>query len=220
MRRDIINAVKRSATASRKANERAERARLKGARSAPQQAHYPQAQAYGHPAGQAYSPAPPGYAAHGYGPAPNPTWTAPPQKNGHSPAVILVAVIGSLFFCGTCSAVLVSTSGTGTRESSPAPPVRRAVAAPAAARPTSTARSTPAPPRLSALHQRLRRPPARDAATDRPRDAPAADVAHAMAASAAGEGRAEKAWQMQAQAAGAEHERESNRNADGVAPRG
>ena len=146
MRRDIINAVKRSATASRKANQRAERARLKVVRAAPQQAHYPQPQGYGPQQGQGYGPAPQGYPPYGYGPPPIPTWTAPPQKSGHSAAVILVAVIGSLFFCGTCSAVLVSTSGTSTREAAPAPPALRAVVAPAAARPTSMARSTPAPP--------------------------------------------------------------------------
>src|SRR5512132_1993592 len=118
VRRDIINAVKRSATASRKANARAERARLKAVRAAPPQAHYPQAQGYGPPQGQGYGPAPQGYAPYGYGPPPNPTWTAPPQKSGHSPAVILMAVIGSLFFCGTCSAVIAGTAGSSTRQAS------------------------------------------------------------------------------------------------------
>ena len=75
VRRDIINMVKRSATASRKANERADRARLKAVRAAPQQAHYPQVQAYGAPQGQAIGPAPQGYAPYGYRPPPIPTWT-------------------------------------------------------------------------------------------------------------------------------------------------
>jgi hypothetical protein len=162
VRRDIINAGKRAATASRKDAERAERARLKAIRSAPPQPHYPMvSQGYGPPPGQGYGQAPQGYAPHGYGPPPGPTWTAPPQKSGLSAGLLLAMVFGSLFFCGTCTAVITSVSNRSTREDAPAAPARTVVtpaapttrttaAAPVVVRPVQTPRPAAPAPRAPA----------------------------------------------------------------------
>ena len=135
IRRDFINVVKRSATASRKERERSERARLKAMRSEPLHAHYPQA-------------------PQGYSPLPGPTWAAPTKQAGPSGALALVAVLGSLLLCGTCSMVIASAPKPSTREDTPAAPRRDVigVAASAPRRPTpvrapAVVRSiAPAPP--------------------------------------------------------------------------
>lgn len=172
VRRDLINAGKRAAMASRKEAERNERARLKAMRAAPQQAHYPPApQGYGPPAGQAYGPSHQGYPPYGYGHPPSPAWTAPPQKSGLSAGVLLAMVFGSLFFCGTCSAVIAGVSGSNTRQA--AAPARADGRPPGAMDPVVGPDAPPLPPIVATGRTTTPRPVAPTRAASPPPAAPA-----------------------------------------------